>query len=302
MDTEPAAEVSVIAGFGASLFDERFGLADRKPAELEPMPFPAGDGDLDLDPTRTHGDLSLTVSAGATDVALLALRRLLQATDGSLALRWMVDGHNRPIPDAVEGGAPYRNLLGFRDGTSNLDVDDPATMDRYVWVYPGGDEPAWAGGGTYQAVRIIRMFVERWDRIELAEQELVIGRRRGSGASLGNERETDPIDYLSDPNGAVVPLDAHVRLANPHTPQTADNLILRRGFSYTRGADSTGQVDQGLLFSSFQALLSKGFLAVQERLDGEPLEAFTAVVGGGFFFVPPGVESPDGYLGEGLFA
>jgi deferrochelatase/peroxidase EfeB len=300
MEGESGPPASVIVGLGASLFDGRYGLADRRPVELEPMPFRAGD---DLDPAQTHGDVSITVSADDADVALLGLRRLLEATDGAMAVRWSVDGFNAPIPDAVEGGARHRNLLGFRDGTSNLDVDDPATMDRYVWVFPGGgDEPVWAGGGTYQAVRVIRMLVDDWERTPVEAQELVIGRRRDSGASLGNERETDPIDYLSDPNGEIVPLDAHVRLANPHTPQTADNLILRRGFSYTRDSRRAGQVDQGLLFSSFQALLSKGFLAVQQRLDGEPLEAFTAVVGGGFFFVPPGVESEGGYLGEGLFA
>ena len=49
-----------------------------------------------------------------------------------------------------------------------------------------------------------------------------------------------------------------------------------------------------------QADLQAGFLAVQARLNGEPLEEYIKPVGGGYFFVMPGVESEDGYLGQKL--
>ena len=58
-------------------------------------------------------------------------------------------------------------------------------MDRIVWVQPGSDEPAWAVHGSYQAVRIIRNFVERWDRTPLQEQESIIGRVKTTGAPMG---------------------------------------------------------------------------------------------------------------------
>ena len=109
-------------------------------------------------------------------------------------------------------------------------------------------------------------------------------------------------DYADDPKGTVTPLDAHIRLANPRTPETERNLILRRGFSYTRGYDGAGQLDQGLAFVSYQRSLEEGFLAVQARLTGEPLEEYIRPEGGGFFFALPGVPASGAYLGQGLLS
>ena len=67
-----------------------------------------------------------------------------------------------------------------------------------------------------------------------------------------------------------------------------------------QGFTRAGQIDQGLLFITFQADLEKGFIAVQNRLNGEPLEEYIKPVGGGYFFVLPGVRAPGGYLGQGL--
>ena len=41
---------------------------------------------------------------------------------------------------------------------------------------------------------------------------------------------------------------------------------------------------------------------MQARLEGEPLEEYIPPVGGGFFFVLPGVPSGDGWLGQQLLA
>ena len=192
-------------------------------------------------------------------------------------------------------------LLGFLDGTANI-ATDPELIARHVWTAAGDGEPAWTAGGSYHVARVIRMLVEMWDRTSLGEQEAVIGRHKASGAPLGSVHETDVPDYASDPHGRRVPLDAHVRLANPRTPATQRNLILRRGFSYTRGYDGAGQLDQGLAFVSYQRSLADGFLAVQERLNGEPLEEYIRAEGGGFFFALPGVPSPGGFLGDALLA
>ncbi|WP_346115143.1 Dyp-type peroxidase, partial [Nonomuraea maheshkhaliensis] len=283
----------VTLSVGASLFDGRYGLADRRPAELRPMGALANDR---LDPARTHGDLLVLVQGDHPDVCLHALRRLTVAAGESLRLAWSQDGFARPDPVATAGATDNRNLLGFKDGTGNPDAGNAALMDRAVWVGAGDGEPAWALGGTYVAVRLIRMFVERWDRTPLAAQERVMGRRKDSGAPLDGSKETDLPRYADDPRGERIPLDAHIRLANPRTAGP-EKAMLRRGFNYSRGLDADGLLDQGLVFVSYQRRLAN-FLQAQERLRGEPMEAFTRPEGGGFFYALPGAR--DGYLGQGL--
>jgi deferrochelatase/peroxidase EfeB len=302
----PPADLTVTASVGASLFDGRFGLADRAPTQLVTMPFLANDK---LDPARSHGDLLLTISSYHEDLNLFALRQLMRATRRHLVLTWMLDGYNRRTDTSHDAGAPgggkrpggagVRNLMGFVDGTANLTTDD-AVLDRYVWIADGDGEPAWAVGGSYHVVRVIRMFVEFWDRTRLAEQEALIGRRKSNGAPLDGEVELDVPDYAADPDGEVTPLDAHIRLANPRTPETEDTLILRRGINFSRGFDADGHLDQGLAFVSFQRRMRQ-FLATQARLAGEPLEEYIEPQGGGFFFALPGVsDDPADFLGRAL--
>lgn len=175
-------------------------------------------------------------------------------------------------------------------------------MDQIVWVQPGSDEPAWAAHGSYQAVRIIRNFVERWDRTPLQEQESIIGRIKTTGAPMDGRQESQVPDYSKDPEGKLTKLDAHIRLANPRTPQTQANLILRRPFNYSNGVNKNGQLDMGLLFICYQADLEKGFISVQTRLNGEPLEEYLKPVGGGYFFTLPGVTGPKDFIGRTLLA
>ncbi|HEX2507978.1 MAG TPA: Dyp-type peroxidase [Miltoncostaeaceae bacterium] len=299
LGASPAPDnLSVVVSVGASLFDGRYGLAGRRPRELVEMPFIANDR---LDPERSHGDLLISIEAEHPDTALFALRQLMRRTRSTLVLRWVLDGFTRRGSTAPRSTGSPRNLMGFIDGTANLDAGSRTTMDEHVWVAEGDGEPSWAVGGSYHVVRVIRMFVEFWDRTPLAEQEAIMGRHKASGAPLGMEHETDVPDYAGDPTGEVTPLDAHIRLANPRTPETAGSLILRRGFSYARGYDRAGRLDQGLAFVCYQRSLERGFLAVQARLEGEPLEEYILPEGGGFFFALPGAERGSS-LAQGLIA
>lgn len=295
-DPSPTS-LTVTVAVGASLFDERFGLAGRKPRQLRPMEhFPHDQ----IDPTRTHGDLLVQLCASEPDACVHALRILMRATRSTLVLRWMMPGFQRPNTMS-QGRTSTRNLLGFKDGTANLDASDDSLMDQLVWVPSGvAGEPAWTACGTYMVVRIIRNKVEFWDRTALATQEDIIGRRKASGAPLDGTRETDIPSYKTDPSGHKTPLDAHIRLANPRTAETQKNRILRRGFNFSNGFAKNGQLEQGLLFVCFQRDLDEGFVTVQNRLNGEPLEEYLQPVGGGFFFALPGVRNGQDWFGSAL--
>jgi deferrochelatase/peroxidase EfeB len=115
-----------------------------------------------------------------------------------------------------------------------------------------------------------------------------------------DKTEHDVPDYARDPEGKRTPLDAHIRLANPRTPESQANLMLRRPFNYSNGVTKSGQLEMGLLFICYQANLEKGFIAVQKRLDGEPLEEYIKPIGGGFFFTLPGVRDARDWLGRAL--
>jgi deferrochelatase/peroxidase EfeB len=279
------------------MFDERFGLTGQKPMQLVRMMRFPNDA---LDAARCHGDLSLQICANTADTNVHALRDM--NLPDLLLLRWMQAGSVPVMP--VQPGTPTesaRNFLGFRDGSANPDAADAALMDQIVWIGPEDGEPDWARFGTYQAARIIRNFVERWDRTPLGEQEMIIGRRKASGSPLsGGGGESDVPDFATDPAGEVTPLDAHIRLANPRTAESRRNVILRRPFNYVNGATKAGQLDQGLLFIAYQSDLERGFISVQRRLDGDPLEEYIKPIGGGFFFTLPGAVDGNRFLGQGL--
>lgn len=289
--------LTITVSVGNALFDQRFGLQAQKPKKLQVMGRFPNDS---LDAQQCHGDLMLQICANTQDTVIHALRDIIKHTPDLLGLRWRREGFIADHAARSQGNETPVNLLGFKDGTANPDTHNTALMNQLLWVTDDQHEPLWARNGSYQAVRIIRFHVEMWDRTPLKEQQTLFGREKLTGAPLGMKNEHDVPDYNSDPDGEMIALDAHIRLANPRTQETSSSLMLRRGYSYSAGTTQSGQLDMGLLFVCYQHDLEKGFLTVQKRLNGEALEEYIRPIGGGYFFVLPGVPDKEHYLAQML--
>ena len=286
----PGDGLSLTLSVGSSLFDHRYGLANQKPAGLVPMRSFPNDS---LEPDVLHGDLFLQICANNLDTVHHALRDIAKHTRGGMQPRYRLDGFGSPPRPA----GVSRNLLGFKDGISQPVRDE---YDRIVWIQPGSGNPEWTIGGTYHVVRFIRMLVEFWDRVDINEQETMFGRRRDSGAPLDGSAETDVPNYAGDPKGTVIPLTAHMRLANPRTPQTDNTRLLRRPYNYDNGLDQNGNLEVGLIFVTFQQDIVRQFEATQTRLINEPLVDYIQPYGGGYFLALPGVHDSTDWLGRAL--
>jgi deferrochelatase/peroxidase EfeB len=254
----------------------------------------------DLDQKITHGDLLVQVCANHRDTVGNAMLDMMRQTSGGMRLRWRVDAFRFP-PRPV--GVP-RDWMGFKDGIANPNTSDATQMNQVVWVQPGRREPAWTAGGSYQALRIIRMHLDEWDKVPVEQQERTFGRRKLSGAPLyatdpNASDELDPI-YTNDPQGRLTPLNCHIRLANPQTPQTAaTSTILRRSYQYDQSPDEGGNPNMGHTFCCFQQRLDT-YVAMQTRLENEMLARYITPIGGGYFFAVPGVRDARDYYASGL--
>ncbi|HKS51458.1 MAG TPA: iron uptake transporter deferrochelatase/peroxidase subunit [Pseudonocardiaceae bacterium] len=293
----PPTQLTVTVGFGPSLFDERFGLAPRRPAalaELPPLP-----GEI-LDPARSGGDIGIQACANDPQVAFHAVRNLARLGRGTVVSRWTQLGFGRTSSTGAAQQTP-RNLMGFKDGTRNIRSDDSTALDQHVWVgAEAGQE--WMRGGSYLVARRIRMFVETWDRDRLSDQEAVFGRAKYTGAPLTGKTEFDAPNFAArTADGELtIPDDAHIRLA---AFENNNGLrILRRGYSFTDGIDErTGTLDAGLFFISFQKDPAQ-FITLQRKLGSQDaLNEYIRHVGSALFACPRGVPDASRYWGHGLF-
>jgi deferrochelatase/peroxidase EfeB len=292
----PASALTLTIGFGPSLFDDRFGLASRKPLALKDLPpFPQDK----LDPTRSGGDLCVQACANDPQVAVHAIRNLVRLGFGTTQVRWSQLGFGRSSSTSKTQQTP-RNLFGFKDGTNNLKAEDKDLLDRHVWI-DREVGPDWMSGGSYLIARRIRMHVETWDRASLAEQQEIIGRAKGSGAALGQAQEFDPVDLHVHGGGGepLVPANAHIRLAS------SENLngikILRRGYNFVDGSDGVGHLEAGLFFIAFVRDPAKQFIPMQQALSSkDPMMEYVQHTGSAIFAVPPGVQ-PNTFWGQELF-
>lgn len=299
------SRLTLTFGFGAGLFvkdgKDRFGLSAARPEALIDLPRFTGE---QLVEARTGGDLSVQACADDPQVAFHAIRHLAQLAWGTAHIRWAQTGY---LPHAGAGETP-RNLMGFKDGTSN--PGDDASLAKFVFV--GSDGPSWMRSGSYVVARRILISLEHWDRMRANFQEQTIGRQRTNGAPLGGKSEFDAVDLAAtDKDGnPLVPLNAHVRIAAAQNNDGA--RILRRPYSYNDGVTYSAQrwppwregteYDAGLFFICYQRDPRAGFVKIFSNLAArDALNQFTTHTGGGLFACPGGI-APGEFIGEKLFS
>jgi len=292
----PPARLTLTIGFGPTFFN-RFGLKDKRPAALVDLPHFIGDN---LDPNRSGGDIAVQACSDDPQVAVHAIRNLARIGFGTTVVRYSQLGFGRTSSTSKAQTTP-RNLFGFKDGTNNLKLEDTAKLEQQLWVQPE-DGPDWMVGGSYLVSRRIRMTIETWDRTSLSEQELIVGRGKGTGAPLGKADEFDPIDFeAKNADGELkVAKEAHIRLAHPQFNKGAE--LLRRGYNFVDGSDGLGRLDAGLFFLAYQRDPRKQFIPIQNQLArSDVMNEYIRHVGSGIFACPAGVK-PGSYWGEKLFS
>jgi deferrochelatase/peroxidase EfeB len=286
--------LSITYGFGPNLFRrqgrDRLGLASARPRRLEQLPAFRGDA---IEPTYSGGDLCVQVCANDSQAAYDVLHALTRAASGIATPRWVQNGFLPTTP------ATPRNLMGFKDGTNNIDPHDEHALDEHVWVATT-DEPTWMRHGSYMIVRRIRMLLDVWDTTSIPEQEATIGRHKTTGAPLGAHTEQARANLAATGvDGApVIPSDAHIRLAAAST--NGGVRILRRGYNYADDIDpATGQRDQGLIFISYQRDPAQ-FIRLQRHLAGhDALSKHILHTGSAIFACPPAARG-GGFVGQAL--
>jgi deferrochelatase/peroxidase EfeB len=299
----PPSGLTLTIGFGPTLFrdaagKDRFGLAGKVPPALAALPHFAGDT---LDPEISGGDICVQACANDPQVAVHAIRNLARIGMGVVSVRWSQLGFGRTSSTSRDQATP-RNLFGFKDGTENLKAEDTDLLADHVWAQ-AADGAGWMAGGSYMVTRKIRMLVETWDRSPLAEQEMIIGRHKGTGAPLGKKAEFDEVDLSArDAEGApLIAETSHVRLAHPETNNGA--RMLRRGYNFVDGSDGLGRLNAGLFFIAYQRDPRTAFVPVQRSLARtDELNEYIRHVSSGLFACPPGVSKDGEYWGSTLFA
>ena len=110
----PPSQLTLTIGFGPSFFlkdgVDRFGIADKKPAELVDLPkFP----NEKIDPARSGGDIVVQACANDPQVAVHAIRNLARIGFGTVAVRYSQLGFGRTSSTTRNQSTP-RNLFRFK--------------------------------------------------------------------------------------------------------------------------------------------------------------------------------------------
>jgi deferrochelatase/peroxidase EfeB len=327
--------LTITVGLAATAYDKLGTPSEQRPHDLFPINWPQlGDAPVS---TTDNGDLLLQICTDSNYINEHVTRRVNEELGDVLVPTWTVVGAQRHTSRAGRTSRDEgRALIGFLDGTSNLNPRNDTDDRKLVFVDPdhinyppqsppldpsqpspyGGpvlpqfpsdlrapptSEPAWTKNGTYLVVRASTFDATAWDKRTLGDQEHTVGRYKVSGQPL--DATDDPSapfaepNFAADPNGAVTPLNAHIRKSHPRGPGDEERRIFRRGYPLITAAGAGG-LNRGLVFIAFGRTITTQFEFItrawttnpnfpQPNTGPDPLRAIETVLCGGYFFVPP---------------
>ncbi|SNS17999.1 Dyp-type peroxidase family [Sphingomonas laterariae] len=201
----------------------------------------------------------------------------------------------QPMRRAAAIADPLREHFGFRDGLSQPWIAGAgpagAARDRVAageilcgHVNDRGDAAppppdAYLDNGTFLVVRKLRQNVAALDALVAARpagmdgdlfRAKLMGRWPDGRALTGQiSGDGNDYDFAGDEQGAVCPLQAHARRANPRAPDNSQMpRILRRGMSYGPPAKSAAKGDRGIVFMAYNSSIAEQFEVIQRWISG----------------------------------
>ena len=249
-DLDPGAKLVINVGIGSELWD-RVSPGSR-PANLRAFHAVQVGG---RSAPVTGGDIFLHIASARHDLNFELAMRLARLLGPVATLSEEVHGFRY---------LDTRDLTGFIDGTEN-----PKGEDRAAAALIGSEDPPFAGG-SYVAVQRYVHDLEKWRRLEIHEQEQIIGRTKPESVQLSD---------------SVKPATAHIsRVAIQQNGQELQ--ILRHSYPY-------GTVrEAGLFFvaymkslHTFDRMLQRMMGAAEDGLHDRLME-FSQARTGATFFVP----------------
>jgi Dyp-type peroxidase family len=270
-----------------------------------------GSTSTEIDPTKPDHPLyqdilrianapgSSTPRAGIRVLAVEGMRRLINGQGQATEHFGFVDGESDPVYAKSDEGGTYRNrvhvgefVLG-RDNEVDAAVPPATPRDR--------ERREWLADGSFLVIRKLSQHVDRLHNVltgACAETGLerdvllakMMGRRQDGTHLEAPGANINDFNYAKDTDGAKCPFHAHIRRANPRTPdpdQVTDGptvpqggrhpRLLRRGMSYgppyTAPADATAPAtpdgeQRGLVFMAYSASISEQFEVIQRWISG----------------------------------
>lgn len=285
------ANLSITFGFGADLFDDRFGISAFKPKGLYNQPRITGD---EYDSSKTTSDFGIQVKGDDPSVVYHAVRHLARIARPYATIFFTQTGY---MPFRQTDQHTPRDQFGFRDGTTNPTEEEE--FDKYVWI--SDSEQDWLNGGTYMVYRDDGVDIEAWDNDRISDQEQSVGRRKDTAAPLSspdgdefdvpdfNAKDEDG-NYMIDP-GSHVAITSDIRLGFK---------ILRGSYNYWAGLKDNGLQNAGFLNMAFVNNLDN-FMKLRDDMGKyDILNEYYYAQNGAFYAVPQSPKTGR-YIGQEFF-